>query len=350
MAESAERITEDSPTYREFSRLYDVARQLRPTGVNRWNGELYATGGHGGFDQQTGAIGVYAPLLREGLSRDGTARSRWRAPALAAVLDRATRAGMPVGSRGEVDADKLSWGLHDGVASVRAATDFQAFTAKAGYGRLAPDDTQHSGAYSAANGLIEQSSGLSVDRHELIARLNQGPAMAHFDQLAEAVLRNRLGEIAPPEGVDREAVRRELVATMLHPQWESLAGRSPEAGRHVAEEIGRSVNAKVEEIRRRGPHPALGSDSGNVPREVSGRQQRGEEGRAAQVKGDEVPAAQVKGDEVAAARFLSGMAAAAGAGRAPSLGDGSRAAARPSAPARTASQPRPTAPSRSTRT
>ncbi|MER7248834.1 hypothetical protein [Kribbella sp. NPDC000426] len=322
MPESAERVPEDSPTYREFTRLYELARQLRPTSVDRWNHELYETSGTGGFDQDSGAIGIHKPLLREGLATQSTANPRLQARALQAVLTRVTQAGMELDAPGETNAVRTtqSRGLHDGVASVRAATDLHAFSRRAGYPSLTVDD-QQSGAYAAANGLIQQASGVGVDRRELIDRLSQGPAVMHFDQLAEAVVRNRLAEIAPAEGVDRAAVRRELVETMLHPQWESLAGRSPEAGQHVAEEIGRGLNAKVEEIRRRGPHPARGAESGDVPQQQVGRD--------APVDGTQPrPEKPSQATEVPAARFLSGVAPAAGAaGRGSALGDGSRAAA-----------------------
>ena len=339
MPESTQRVPEDSPTYREFSRLYELAQQLRPTVADRWNRQLYATSGRGGFDQDTGAIGIHELLLREGLTRHPTANPRRQARALDAVLTRAAQAGMKQDAPGQVNAVRTtqSRGLHDGVAAVRAADDFEAFAELAGYEGLSLGGQQRSGAYAAANGLIQQASGASVDRRELIDRLSQGPAVMHFDQVAEAVVRNRLEEIAPAEGVDRQAVRRELVETMLHAQWESLAGRSPEAGQHVAEEIRRGLNAKVDEMRRRGPHPARGAESGDVPQQQVGREAPADAPR--QEVGSEGPT-QVK--EVAAARFLNGVAPAAGAaGPGSVLGDGSRgAAARAAAIGRGTSMPR----------
>jgi hypothetical protein len=119
--------SKDSPAYAEFSRLYDLARQLRPTGVDRWNRELYATDGPGGFDQQTGAIGIREQLLRDGLTSHPTDNPRRQARALAAVLHRATQAGMALDAPGEANAIRTthSRGLHDGVASARAANDFE---------------------------------------------------------------------------------------------------------------------------------------------------------------------------------------------------------------------------------
>lgn len=322
MPESGQRVPEDSRAYLEFARLYDLARQLRPTAVDRWNRELYATSDLGGFDQTSGAIGIHEQLLREGLTRHPAAKPQLQAAALSTVLNRATQAGMVVDAPGEANAVRTteSRGLHSGVASVGAADDFEAFTELAGYEGLSFDGQQHSGAYAAANGLIQQASGPSVDRRELIGRLSQGPAMMHFDQLAEGVVRNRLQEVAPAEGADRQAVRHELIATMLHPRWDSLAQRSPEAGRQVAEEIGRALNAKVDELRR--THPW-----GDRESSADGVRAQGVEQTAPQPEKRTEPSGQRNGD-LAAARFLTGVAPAAGAaGQGSALGDGSRAAA-----------------------
>ncbi|MGZ0152593.1 hypothetical protein ACXJJ3_36425 [Kribbella sp. WER1] len=309
MAESAQRVPESSATYREFARLYDLARQLRPTGADRWNGTLYATSGRGGFDHHTGAIGVNERTLREGLTRQPTADPRQQAHALATVLHRATHAGMELDAPQEPNAVRTNstLGLADGVASVRAATDFENFSVAAGYPGLTYDGAQPNGGYAATNDLIQQASGPSVDRHALIDRLSRSPGAMHFDQLAEAVVRNRLQEVAPSEGADRQAMRRELIGTMLHPQWDSLAQRSPEAGRRVAEQIGSALNAKVDEIRRAaGQSPQSSSSDG---------QQRGQTTKAPP-------------QEQSTARFLTGLAPAGGAAvQTPSLGDGSRAAA-----------------------
>ncbi|MGW6197839.1 hypothetical protein ACWF0M_16975 [Kribbella sp. NPDC055110] len=322
MAESAQRVPEHSATYQEFARLYDVARRLRPTGIDRWNGELYATSGLGGFDQRTGAIGVHEPILREGLSQ--TPDHRRQAHALATVLHRATHAGMDLDAPREANAVRTnhSLGIAEGFAAVRATNDFTTFSELAGYEGLVFDEQQHTGAYAATTALIAQAAGPRVDRRDLINRLSRGPAVMQFDRLAEGVVRNRLEEVVPGEGVDRRAVRGELIGAMLHPRWEELARRSPEAGRQVAEEIGRAVNSKVDEIRHRFQHTAQEPAADGV-------RQRAVE-----------PVRDSKQAEVPAARFLNDVAPAAGAtGERPSLGDGSRAAAaRASAPGRAVGQ------------
>lgn len=338
MAESAQRVPESSSTYSEFARLYDLARQLRPTGADRWDRTLYATSGGGGFDHRTGAIGVNERTLREGLTRDATADPRQQAHALATVLHRATHAGMELDAPLEANAVRTdkSLGLADGVALVRAATDFENFSTAAGYPGLRYDGTRPTGAYVATNDMIEQASGPRVDRHELLDRLSRGPGAMQFDRLAEAVVQNRLAEIAPAEGPDREAMRRELIGTMLHPAWEKLAGQSPEAGQHVAEQIGRALNAKVDELRRKASRPEQDVATGGVERAAGGMERaggaQGAGGAEYRSSGEETSRSGGGGPTVVgdapAARFLSGMVSAHRAtGRKPSLGDGSRSQA-----------------------
>jgi hypothetical protein len=318
MPDTAQRVPEDSATYREFARLYDVARRLRPTGIDRWNRELYATSGVGYFDQRTGSIEMHDGLLRKGLGPQASGGPRWQAAALATVLNRATQAGMVLDAPGEANAVRTnrSLGLNDGVASVRAAADLRIYNRMAGYPRLAYDEGQETGAHAAANGLIAQAAGPRVSRAELIDHLGQGPVALHFDRLAEGVVRNRLEEVAPPEGADRRALRAELIGTMLHPRWDDLAQRSPETGRQVAEEIGRALDAKVDELRHRHQHANTASDG--VRQESAERTPTPDTHRPTRDSGR---------SEVSPARFLSGVAPAAGAaGTKPSLGDGSRGA------------------------
>ncbi|WP_427891210.1 hypothetical protein ACQHIV_02415 [Kribbella sp. GL6] len=334
MPESAQRVPEDSAAYREFARLYDLARSINPTGVDGWNGggrQLYATDGPGGFDHATGAIGVDESLLRHELTGRRSETPRRQAHALATVLHRATEAGMPKDAPGAANAvrNDQSLALHDGVASVRAADDFTTFAQMAGYSHLAFDPSQQTGTYAAANDLIHQVSGVRVDRTQLLDQLGRGPVAMHFDQLADAVVQNRLHDAMRPD--DRRAVRRELIGTMLHPAWEKLAGQSPEAGRHVADQIGRTLNAKVDEIRQRHQSATVGTTADGATRETGPTSGAGQAAGDRQVVGEGQGVA--KAHDVAAARFLTGMAPAGGAVvSAPRLGQGARGAAPTSAP------------------
>ncbi|MEU4607984.1 hypothetical protein AB0F43_33810 [Kribbella sp. NPDC023972] len=143
-----------------------------------------------------------------------------------------------------------SLGLTEGVAELRAAQDFQIFAELAGYPRLVFSEPQYAGAFIATESLVTQTSGFRVDAQLLIDRLVQGPGVMHFDQLAEAVLQNRLAEVVPFRAEDRSAVRAVLIETMLHPQWATLIHRPAQSGRSVVNDIGQALNSKVDELRR----------------------------------------------------------------------------------------------------
>jgi hypothetical protein len=48
-----QRIEPSSPVYQEVARLHQLAQQMRPGGLDRWNGELYAR-----FDDKWGRPGT----------------------------------------------------------------------------------------------------------------------------------------------------------------------------------------------------------------------------------------------------------------------------------------------------
>ncbi|HET6743120.1 MAG TPA: hypothetical protein VFH76_29475 [Kribbella sp.] len=336
----AEGVPKGSATYAEFARLYEVAAGLQPNAAGRWTGELRASSVLGHFDQLTGTIEVNRTLLRDGLPGVPGSDPRLHARALATVLQRAAQAEMPLDAPGDPNGvrDERSLALNDGIASVRTAEDFSAFVQQLGHPQLAFDPSHRTGASAAANELINQASGVRVDRDELVDRLGQGPVAMQFDQLADAVVQNRLHDVVRAD--DQQAVRHELIETMLHPAWKELAGRSSEAGRHVAEEIGHALNAKVDEIRRKASRPdqAVTTDgmdrpAGGVERTTGGMEHaagtRAAGGAEHQSGGEQKSrsddgAPTVVGD-APAARFLSGVASAhRAAGRKPSLGDGSR--------------------------
>ncbi|HWD82943.1 MAG TPA: hypothetical protein VG497_28785 [Kribbella sp.] len=325
MPDPARQVPEGSPQHAEFRRLYDVARRLRPARDERWTGELHATTGPSYFDQGTGRIELNNALLRNGFGGPSVSSSRWQTHALTTVLRHATEAGTdleaPPGTVNTVRTTH-SLALNNGVASVRAVADLQTFARLAGYPPPTFDPTQATGAHAAANSLVQQASGPRVDRSQLLDRLGQGPVAMQFDQLADAVVQNRLYDVVRAD--DQQGVRRELIGAMLHPAWERLAGQSPEAGQHVADEIGQALNAKVDEIRRRSPETAQVAPSDGPHRESTVKQRPQVESTARFLTG----LAPAGGQEEATSRFLTGLAPAGGAaGRTSSLGDGSRSAA-----------------------
>ena len=63
-------VSRDSAVYREFARLHQLAHETRPTGINRWSGNLYATDNSlwGGFDPQTGDLRLSEDLVLQHLT------------------------------------------------------------------------------------------------------------------------------------------------------------------------------------------------------------------------------------------------------------------------------------------
>jgi hypothetical protein len=247
-------VPRESARYLEFARLYQLARSLRPTAIDRWNGDLYASHAlrWGSFDPLTGDQRMSGELVLARLTGTTSASEpRAQAQALATVLHEATHAGMQTDARDQPNAVRTlhSRGAMEGFAEFRAISDFEVFTVSAGYPGLEPPEPQYPGAYAAMNSLVTQVSGPAKDRYAFLAEAARGPAVMHFDQLADGVVKNRLAELVPDREQDRRAVRAALIKTMLHPQWPILHESSAAAGELAAEDICRRLNAKVDEIR-----------------------------------------------------------------------------------------------------
>jgi hypothetical protein len=323
-------VPRESETYREFARLYHLARRLRPTDIDRWTGDLYATGmeNWGEFSPKSGDMRLSGPLVLQRLT--GSPReisTNQRAEALATVLHEATHAGMATDAPDEPNAVRSphSLGLMEGFAEVRTVQDFPAFARLAGYPGLDLPTPAYPGAHAATQNLLQQVSGPAKDRLAFIDEAAHGPATMHFDQLADGVVRNRLAEVVPYKAEDRQAVRAALIATMLHRGWPTLKNMSASTGEAVAEDIRRSLNAKVDEIRQHyqaKPHQVFPAD---VPNQYAARLAAdGQPHRSLQ--GAQTAKTDEPGrEQVAALRFLAGQAPAADATRTGlPLGDGAR--------------------------
>jgi hypothetical protein len=256
MSAGATPVPRNSAAYREFARLYYLAQSLRPNGVDRWNGDLYATDSDrwGGFDPKTGRITVSGDLVLHHLTGPGRSTAPERqAEALATVLHEATHTGMPTDAPDEPNAVRSahSLGLMEGIAEARTLADFPVFAARAGYSGLELPKAAYPAAHAAAADLMRQASGPRKPRGELIADAARGPAAMHFDQLADGVLRNRLHDVVPDRAEDRLAVRAALIETMVHDGWIVLTKlKDVGTGEQVARDIRGKLDAKVDEIRQ----------------------------------------------------------------------------------------------------
>ena len=297
-----QQVPPDSAVHREFTRLYRLAQQQRPGGVDTWNGELYAL--HGGelsqLNRHTGAIALSAQNVLPHLA--GTTQTPHdRAVALQTVLQVATRAGMPSMPSPSAHAA----GLATGIAEVRAAADFETFAERAGYPNLPTPSPQAAGAYAATDSLLTQSSRLTTSRDALLSELVATPVGMQFDRLANSVVRNRLREEIPFQPEQQQAARARLVEPMMHEAWPVLPQHRAAAGRQVGEEIRTGLNSAVEELRHEHRHP------GTPSAPATAGPNRAQE-----------PAREL--------RFLAGQASPAGAtAQRPSLGDGARGAGAP---------------------
>jgi hypothetical protein len=341
-------VPRDSAVYQEFARLYQLARTLRPTGADRWNGDLHATSTRrwGAFNPKTGAIRLSELDVMQYLTGSTFATSpRQQAQALATVLHETTHAGMEVDAPAEPNAVRSghSEGVMEGFAELRTVEDFRAFTSRAGYPGLTLEEPQYRGAYAATESLMAQVAGPRLRREAIIDAGTQGPVVMHFDLLAEGVVRNRLGDVVPDRAGDRGAVRAALIETMKHEHWPTLPDRSARTGEAVAEDIRRGLNAKVDEIRRHyQAHPAHPFPA-ESPNAESTRAAVLEIPANADLISLPPPAADTRVDvplSLTTMRFLSGPAPAAQAIRqAPSLADGSRGAGSPQVPGAARSTP-----------
>ncbi len=329
---------------------------MRPTSVDRWNGDLYATDTPrwGGFDPATGNIRLSDQrVLRHLTGSLSKTEPDEQAQALASVLHELTHAGMETDALDQPNAVRSphSLGAMEGVAELRALNDFVPFSVSAGYQGLQVPPPARAGAYAAMDSLVTQASGPAMGRYALIAETVRGPGAMHFDQLADGVLRNRLAEVVPARAEDRIAVRAALIRTMTHNHWPTLPDVTAETGRVVAEDIRRNLNSKVDEIRHHyqsKPQQPFPADSPNqyAVRRAAERSPLSNSQQAPDPAGSaHQPTPTPSGPDpqlAQAMRLLGGQAPAAHATRpGPSLGNGARGAGAPITPAASRSTPTP---------
>lgn len=255
MADGDRPLSGDSASYQEFARLYRLARSIRPAPADRWSGVLLATDTErfGGFCPKSGAMRLSSISVLPYLSgRAMPAAMSEQSQAMATVLHEATHPSIQTDDPAEPNAvrTKHSLGLTEGVAELRAIEDFQLFTRQAGYFGLGVPRPQYDGVYTAADSLVNQASGARLDRLSIINDLVRGPVVAHFDRLANGVVRNRLWDAVPHHDRHQLAARAALIPAMTHELWPRLRDERSTTGVYVAEQVRQALNAKVDEIRR----------------------------------------------------------------------------------------------------
>ncbi|MBB5836485.1 hypothetical protein HDA39_003219 [Kribbella italica] len=314
--------------HREFERLYCLARTLRPTSTDRWNGDLLAGSGEswGSVDKDSGAITLSAQHVLRHLRGSGTQSTVYeQAQALATVLHESTHAGMEIDAPTAPNAVRMNliWNVMEGVAELRAMADVQALALLSGYGDLPVPTPQYPAPHAAIEGLITLASGPRKGDGALLDDLSRGPGVLHLDCLADGVLQNRLADVVPLR--DRLAIRAALIQPMLHPAWSRITKLGSTIGEGVAQDIQIRVNSTVDEIRHhyqsnpRTPYPAEAPNPAAIQLSpANARTTQSKQGPPA------------SGVEM---RFLDGQAPAARATSfRPDLGQGARGAGSPTAP------------------
>lgn len=353
--EGMQRIEPSSPVYQEVARLYQIARQLRPSGLDRWNGELYAR-----FDDKWGGLGrdgtmrlnqdlVLRHLTGGQLSDDPGLQGQ----ALATVLHESYHARVEFDAAIEPNALRRpqSIGLDEGLTELAAIRDFSAFTRQAGYQDVPQPAPEYTGAVHTTSELLDRASKDPADRGELLRTALDSPVVMRWDKVADNIVRNDL-PMVPPDPQHQRAARAHLVNEMAVPEWHGVQHR-PNAGPIVAADTKAALDrarGQIEQHYRdnpgspypaRTPNPAVTQQAGTSNEQARAITPQGQQAELATLPAPDaatrvgIPAAGAPSLQNLPPELhvLSGQAPAAHATRyAPSLGDGSRGSGKPHGP------------------
>jgi len=320
------RIDEASAEYAEVARLYRIAQQMRPGGLDGWNRELYSrSDGKWGGLQPDGTMRLSDRGVVEQLTGStDPMRADDQAQALATILHESYHARIPIDAPNEPNAFRArhSKGLDEGLTEYQTVADFDLFAAQTGYRDLELRRHEYPGAYAAAEGLLTYAAANESDRATLADRALDAPLVMRWDVIADEIVRNRLADTVLSDPDHQRAARAHLVVAMTSPQGWMTLDDSPSAsgGQEIADQSSKALDGAIADIRQHyqdspdRPFPAV------VPnfelRERAGEQARSMAGAQA------APAA---AQAHTALRFLSGSAPAAAAVHSrPNLGDGAR--------------------------
>jgi hypothetical protein len=283
MAENFRRVDPSSSLYKEFARLYGVVREMRPSSVDRWNGELYSRSDDkfGGLDPKTGSIRLSQQHVLDHLTGPGSAPSDAQAQALATVLHEAYHARTEIDAPHEPNAVRApqSIALDEGLTERMATNDFLVFVHRCGYDGLTLDEPQYEGAVEAVDRLVDHAAGPDR-RQDLLRSMLDKPVAMRWDAVANEIVQNRLADVVPQGPRHQQAARAELVHAMAHGGWVGVHQRSTGAGRVVARDTHAALDAAVNRLSQHyqdnpGQHYAAIS-----PNRATGAHLNGEQARA----------------------------------------------------------------------
>ncbi|WP_328992473.1 hypothetical protein OG394_39435 [Kribbella sp. NBC_01245] len=248
-SDPGQRVDPNSPAYKEFVRLYDIARELQPSDTDRWNRELYATthGPMGSFDPKSGAIRLSQENVLDHLNGPGSTGSpAHQAQALATVLHETSHARAEVDAPNEPNAHRAfaSKSLDEGLTEHRTVLDLDAFADAAGYDQVELDQPAYGAAVEATGQLLDYAAGPDGNPDALARRAVDQPVVMRWDSIADEVVRNKLGDVVPPDPQHQQAARAELVNAMAHGNW---AGLHEARETSMGEEVGRTSVERMDQ-------------------------------------------------------------------------------------------------------
>jgi len=245
------RIDPASEEYRQFARLYAVARDLYPSQTDRWNGELYATVDEGrawGSFRQDGTFKLSKELVLDQLG-PGAPREK-QVQALASVLHESLHARVEVDAADEPNAvpSQHSKALDEGLTEWVAINGVALYADTAGYGELPEADPQYGPAYYATNALLEYAAG-PEGADALADRAVDAPVVMRWDVIADEIVKNRLGDVVPSDPEHQQAARAELINAMRQPIWHDLHETQLDIGPSAAAETSNALDLASQRIR-----------------------------------------------------------------------------------------------------
>ncbi|QNE17575.1 hypothetical protein F1D05_06215 [Kribbella qitaiheensis] len=269
--EGMTRIDPESPVYQEFARLYRIAQEMHPGGLDRWNGELYSRTDdkYGGLTRD-GTFRLNQTLVLDQLTGgEGTGDPVRQGQALATVLHESLHARVEMDAKLEPNALRRpqSIGLDEGLTELATMEDYEQFAQLAGYEDTQTPDPEYPGAVHAAGELLDRASTSGAERADLLSAAIDQPVMMRWDTIAGSIVQNELADTVPPDADHQQAARAHLVNQMAVDEWavvHDLDGLGPATAELTNEAVDNGVaqlrehyqNTPDEPYPARTPNPA----------------------------------------------------------------------------------------------
>jgi len=262
MSRAYQPIDRRSPAYQEFARLYRIARAMRPSSRDGWNGELYSRGDDvwGSVNPRSGAISLNDRQVLPYLTgRESQTDRAEQTQALQTVLHEAYHQRVETDAPHEPNAFRgyESKALDEGLTEYQARRDVTPFARRAGYGRLVSDRHAYPGAYEATSELLDYAASDPSDRDLLAQRALDQPVVMRWDPIADEIVRNKLCGVVPSDPHHQQVARAVLVTAMAHRGWHGLQDFDKVAGelaaRHTTARLDNAIN-DISRHHRDNPH------------------------------------------------------------------------------------------------